>query len=57
MVPGKCWPASGLTVWTKLKTKPRKAPHAARKAIVEPVFGRIKEALRFRQFLLPPCYE
>jgi hypothetical protein len=36
----------------KLKTKAGKAVYAARKAIVEPVFGQIKQARGFRQFLL-----
>lgn len=36
----------------KLKTKAGKAMYAARKAIVEPVFGQIKQARGFRQFLL-----
>jgi hypothetical protein len=36
----------------KLQTKPGKAIYAARKAIVEPVFGQIKRARGFRQFLL-----
>jgi len=36
----------------KLKTKAGKAAYAARKAIVEPVFGQIKQARGFRQFLL-----
>jgi transposase len=36
----------------KLKTKVGKAIYAARKAIVEPVFGQIKQARGFRQFLL-----
>jgi transposase len=36
----------------KLKTKVGKAVYAARKAIVEPVFGQIKHARGFRQFLL-----
>jgi len=36
----------------KLKTKVGKAVYAARKAIVEPVFGHIKHARGFRQFLL-----
>jgi transposase len=36
----------------KLKTKLGKAVYAARKAIVEPVFGQIKQARGFRQFLL-----
>ena len=36
----------------KLKTKAGKAVYAARKAIVEPVFGQVKQARGFRQFLL-----
>jgi transposase len=36
----------------KLKTKVGKAIYAARKAIVEPVFGQIKQGRGFRQFLL-----
>ena len=36
----------------KLKTKAGKAVYAARKAIVEPVFGQIKQARGFRQFLM-----
>src|SRR5215210_1898519 len=36
----------------KLKTKVSKAVYAARKTIVEPVFGQIKQARGFRQFLL-----
>lgn len=36
----------------KLKTKVGKAAYAARKTIVEPVFGQIKQARGFRQFLL-----
>jgi transposase len=36
----------------KLKTKAGKAVYAARKAIVEPVFGQIKHSRGFRQFLL-----
>lgn len=36
----------------KLKTKSGKAVYATRKAIVEPVFGQIKQARGFRQFLL-----
>jgi len=39
-------------MWRKLKTKVGKAVYAARKAIVEPVFGQIKQARGFRQFLL-----
>jgi len=36
----------------KLKTKVGKAVYAARKAIVEPVFGQIKQGRGFRQFLM-----
>src|SRR5258706_6070295 len=36
----------------KLKTKVGKAVYAARKCVVEPVFGQIKHARGFRQFLL-----
>jgi transposase len=36
----------------KLKTKVGKAVYAARKCVVEPVFGHIKQARGFRQFLL-----
>lgn len=36
----------------KLQTKPGRAIYAARKAIVEPVFGQIKRGRGFRQFLL-----
>ncbi len=36
----------------KLQTRAGKAVYAARKAIVEPVFGQIKQARGFRQFLL-----
>jgi transposase len=36
----------------KLKTQAGKAVYAARKTIVEPVFGQIKQARGFRQFLL-----
>ena len=36
----------------KLKTKPGRSVYAARKTIVEPVFGQIKQARGFRQFLL-----
>jgi transposase len=36
----------------KLKTKVGAAVYARRKCIVEPVFGQIKQARRFRQFLL-----
>jgi Transposase DDE domain len=34
------------------RSKAGKAVYAARKAIVEPVFGQIKQARGFRQFLL-----
>jgi len=36
----------------KLQTKAGRAIYAARKTIVEPVFGQIKQARGFRQFLL-----
>jgi len=36
----------------KLRTKVGKAMYAARKGVVEPVFGQIKQARGFRQFLL-----
>jgi hypothetical protein len=36
----------------KLKTKAGRAIYARRKTIVEPVFGQIKQAQGFRQFLL-----
>jgi transposase/ElaB/YqjD/DUF883 family membrane-anchored ribosome-binding protein len=36
----------------KLQTKAGRAAYAARKTIVEPVFGQIKQARGFRQFLL-----
>ena len=36
----------------KLKTKVGKAVYAARKCVVEPVFGQIKQGRGFRQFLL-----
>jgi hypothetical protein len=36
----------------KLKTKAGAAVYALRKTIVEPVFGQIKQARGFRQFLL-----
>ena len=36
----------------KIKTKAGAAVYAARKAMVEPVFGQIKQARGFRQFLL-----
>jgi Transposase DDE domain len=35
----------------KLRTLNGRAVYACRKAIVEPVFGQIKHARRFRQFL------
>ena len=37
----------------KLQTKVGAAIYAARKAIVEPVFGQIKQARGFRRFSLP----
>jgi hypothetical protein len=36
----------------KLQTKVGQAVYAARKSVVEPVFGLIKQARGFRQFLL-----
>jgi hypothetical protein len=36
----------------KLQTKAGQAVYARRKTIVEPVFGQIKQAQGFRQFLL-----
>ena len=39
----------------KLQTKAGRAVYAARKTIVEPVFGQIKQARGFRQFLLRAC--
>src|SRR5580698_1182978 len=46
----------GATRWDrmkrKLQTKAGKAIYAARKCVVEPVFGQIKQARGFRQFLL-----
>ncbi len=36
----------------KLQTKVGRAVYAARKCVVEPVFGQIKQARWFRQFLL-----
>ena len=36
----------------KLRTKKGRAHHARRKAIVEPVFGQIKDARGFRRFSL-----
>lgn len=36
----------------KLRTKDGRAVYARRKAIVEPVFGQIKQARGIRQFLL-----
>ena len=36
----------------KLQTKAGKAVYAARKCVVEPVFGQIKQARGFRNFLL-----
>jgi hypothetical protein len=39
-------------MWRKLQTKVGAAMYAARKGIVEPVFGQIKQVRGFRQFLL-----
>lgn len=36
----------------KLRTKAGRAVYKLRETIVEPVFGQIKEAMEFRQFLL-----
>jgi hypothetical protein len=36
----------------KLQTKAGRAVYAARKYVIEPVFGQIKQARGFRQFLL-----
>ena len=36
----------------KLQTKAGKAVYAARKCVVEPAFGQIKQARGFRQFVL-----
>ena len=36
----------------RLQTKAGKAVYAARKCVVEPVFGQIKQARGFRQFVL-----
>jgi transposase len=48
-------PPAGLTrrerMARKLRTRAGRAVYARRKAIVEPVFGQIKHARRFRQFL------
>ena len=57
--PGPCKPGplpKGATqvekMTRKLQTKAGAAVYAARKGIVEPVFGQIKQARGFRQFLL-----
>jgi transposase len=55
--PAKCGPLpQGATrvdkMRRKLQTKAGAAVYAARKCIVEPVFGQIKQARGFRQFLL-----
>jgi len=39
-------------MWTKLKRAGRRSRYRLRKQIVEPVFGQIKQARGFRQFLL-----
>src|ERR1022692_4542457 len=49
------WPKGATKVdrmKRKLQTKVGKAVYAARKCVVEPVFGQIKQARGFRQFLL-----
>jgi transposase len=56
-LPAKCGPLSkGATrverMKRKLQTKMGRAVYAARKCVVEPVFGQIKQASGFRQFLL-----
>ncbi len=56
-LPAKCGPLpKGATkverMKRKLQTKVGKAVYAARKCVVEPVFGQIKQARGFRQFLL-----
>src|SRR6267143_752128 len=56
-LPCKCGPLpKGATkvdrMKRKLQTKVGKAVYAARKCVVEPVFGQIKQARGFRQFLL-----
>jgi transposase len=52
-------PPAGLTrrerMVRKLRTLAGRAVYARRKAIVEPVFGQIKHARRFRQFLRRGC--
>jgi transposase len=49
-LPSTATPTDRMT--RKLHTKAGAAVYAARKAIVEPVFGQIKQARGFRQFLL-----
>jgi transposase len=49
-LPATATPTDRMT--RKLQTKAGAAVYAARKAIVEPVFGQIKQARGFRQFLL-----
>ena len=39
-------------MWQKLKRAGYRSRYRLRKQIVEPVFGHIKQARRFRQFLL-----
>ena len=39
-------------MWQKLKRAGHRSRYRLRKQIVEPVFGHIKQARRFRQFLL-----
>ena len=45
-------PRRGSTAWPALHTKAGAAVYAARKAMVEPVIGQIKQARGFRQVLL-----
>ena len=49
-LPATATPTDRMT--RKVQTKAGAAVYAARKAIVEPVFGQIKQARGFRQFLL-----
>ena len=53
---GKRIPAAGTRVremWAKLKRGGHDSRYRLRKQVVEPVFGQIKAARGFRQFLLP----
>ncbi len=51
---GRIPKALGVTdrMWRRLQTQSGRAIYAQRKEIVEPVFGQIKQARGFRQFLL-----